>query len=158
MIEDRVITFGKYKGEPIKKLILTHLGYVMWCLSNMASFKLNDDEQQLYDMMAIAVLNSDVETSYPKEELKRFVKDTWSLSVTKKSPFKVTRDGTVSCDTKTMNKYRLGKYRRPREKELSLADLTGLHRQCSDEGFGRYYRDFDYDDYVEDALYEDYFH
>ena len=33
--KDRTINFGKYKGTPIKQLILEHIGYVYWCLGNL---------------------------------------------------------------------------------------------------------------------------
>lgn len=48
IIKDRVINFGKYKGTPIKKLIIEHIGYIYWCLSNIKWFKLNTDEQELF--------------------------------------------------------------------------------------------------------------
>lgn len=54
MNQDRTINFGKYKGTPIKQLILEHIGYIYWCLSNLKWFKLNNDEQALYDALAIA--------------------------------------------------------------------------------------------------------
>lgn len=31
MNQDRTINFGKYKGTPIKQLILEHIGYIYWC-------------------------------------------------------------------------------------------------------------------------------
>lgn len=70
---DKVLTFGKYKGQPVKKIILTHIGYIMWCLSNLTWFKLDTEEQELYDAVALAVLDSDCETTYPKENLKPFI-------------------------------------------------------------------------------------
>ena len=30
MNQDRILTFGKYKGQEIKYIILTHIGYIMW--------------------------------------------------------------------------------------------------------------------------------
>jgi len=54
----RKMTFGKYKGEPVTRIILTHIGYIMWCLNNLAWFKLTDEEQELYDANAIAMINS----------------------------------------------------------------------------------------------------
>ena len=53
---DRTINFGKYKGTPIKQLILEHIGYIYWCLDNLKWFKLNTEEQALYDALAIANL------------------------------------------------------------------------------------------------------
>ena len=54
MNDDRTINFGKYKGIAIKQLILEHIGYIFWCLGNLNGFKLNADEQALYDAVAIA--------------------------------------------------------------------------------------------------------
>lgn len=35
MKEERKLTFGKYKGQEIKYIILTHIGYIMWCFENI---------------------------------------------------------------------------------------------------------------------------
>ena len=45
----------------------------MWCLSNLTWFKLDTEEQELFDAVALAVLDSDCETTYPKENLKPFI-------------------------------------------------------------------------------------
>ena len=68
---DKILNFGKYKGQPVKKIILTHIGYIMWCLSNLSWFKLDTEEQDLYDAVALCVLDSDCETTYPKEYVKK---------------------------------------------------------------------------------------
>ena len=47
MQEERKLTFGKYKGQDIKYIILTHIGYIMWCFENINWFKLTDEEQAL---------------------------------------------------------------------------------------------------------------
>ena len=39
MNQERVLTFGKYKGQDIKYIILIHIGYIMWCLENIDWFK-----------------------------------------------------------------------------------------------------------------------
>ena len=49
MKEERILTFGKYKGQEIKYIILTHIGYIMWCFENINWFKLTDEER-LYMM------------------------------------------------------------------------------------------------------------
>ena len=54
MTADRTINFGKYKDTPIKQIILEHIGYIYWCLDNLKWFKLNTEEQSLYDALAIA--------------------------------------------------------------------------------------------------------
>jgi len=159
MTEDRNITFGKYKGEPIKKLILTHLGYVMWCLSNLNWFKLTDDEQTLYDAMAIAVINSECEVPYPKGELKIHIRDTWAM-INKRTPFDVTDSGNVYCPPEKVRELGLDKYVQTKSrKPLCLGDLAGLNRELSQLGFDRQAPnyDYDYDEYVEDGLYYDYF-
>lgn len=160
MIEDRNIAFGKYNGEPIKKLILTHLGYIMWCLSNLNWFKLTDNEQALYDAMAIAVIESDVETVYPKEELKKHIRDTWAM-INKKTPFDVTSSGDVYCPPEKVKEFGLDKYvQMKRKRPLCLADLAGLNRELSQLGFDREVPnyDYDYDEFVEDGLYNDFFY
>lgn len=53
MNQDRKLNFGKYKGQEVKFIILTHIGYIMWCFENLKWFKLNDEEQALYDAVAI---------------------------------------------------------------------------------------------------------
>lgn len=42
--KDRIFKFGKYKNQDIKYIILTHIGYIMWCFENIRNFKLNDEE------------------------------------------------------------------------------------------------------------------
>lgn len=42
---ERKITFGKYKGQDIKYIMLAHIGYIMWYLENLKWFHLNDEEQ-----------------------------------------------------------------------------------------------------------------
>ena len=159
MISERNISFGKYKGECIRKLILTHLGYIMWCLSNLNWFKLTDDEQRLYDLMAIAVINSDCETSYPKEELKKYVRDTFSLA-TKSTPFRVTQDGNVMCDSSTREKYDLNKFvnNKISKRSINHSDLYGLQHSAAKIGFGKFYYDYDYEEYLEDGLFNDFFY
>ena len=43
--EVRKMTFGKYKGQPILKVIAEHIGYIMWCFENINWFELTEDEQ-----------------------------------------------------------------------------------------------------------------
>lgn len=83
MEEDRVITFGKYKGKPIVNLIMTQIGYIIWCLNNVKWFRLNDDEQILYDAFAIAILKSKYKMAFSIEDMKRHVKDKESLATLK---------------------------------------------------------------------------
>ena len=94
MKEDRVITFGKYKGTPIKELILEHIGYIYWCLSNLKWFKLNTEEQALYDALAIANIKYEIDLIFPVRELAKFIadKDNYSKLST---PFIISRDGVI---------------------------------------------------------------
>lgn len=119
---DKLLTFGKYKGEPVKKIILTHIGYIMWCLSNLTWFKLDNDEQELYDAVALSILDSDCETIYPKENLKPYIANPSTEPI-----FGITNDGVIyvkawaknSPITKDVMKYRTitsGRY----------LDLSGL--------------------------------
>ncbi|MCO7113114.1 hypothetical protein NIB75_12570 [Bacteroides uniformis] len=49
------MTFGKYKGQEIKYIILTDIGYIVWCFENIGRFKLTDEEQAIYDAVAIMI-------------------------------------------------------------------------------------------------------
>lgn len=78
-VELRKISFGKYKGKTIFELIMTHIGYVMWCLNNIKSFYLTDEEQMLYDAIAIGIIRDKLPMTFPIEGLKDFIKDKESL-------------------------------------------------------------------------------
>ena len=92
----RTITFGKYKGQYIVDLILTHIGYIMWCLDNIPWFSLDDEEQQIYDYVSIAALKSRCEWSFPVEGLSRHIKDRQALE-RRYTPFSISANGIVSC-------------------------------------------------------------
>lgn len=68
----RKLPFGKYKGEYVYKIILTHIGYIMWLLKN-TTYKLTNEEQEVFDALAIATLKSHCECTFPKEELKTVI-------------------------------------------------------------------------------------
>ena len=89
-ITNRDFNFGKYKGKPIKQIILTHIGYILWCFDNLQWFSLTEDEQELYDMMTWAIQDSDCDTVYPKAGLKKHVKGAQIVS-----PFIVSTNGEV---------------------------------------------------------------
>ena len=95
---DNVLTFGKYKGQPVKKIILTHIGYIMWCLSNLDWFKLDSEEQELFDAVALCILDSDCETVYPKENLKSFIANPSMEPV-----FAITYDGALYVKKEVKN-------------------------------------------------------
>ena len=95
---ERKITFGKYKGQKIGDLILTHIGYIMWCLDNVSWFSLDEEEQRIYDYVAIAVMKSRCEWTFLADKLARHIKDKEAL---KKgyTPFSVDENGFVSCSS-----------------------------------------------------------
>lgn len=95
---DKILNFGKYKGQPVKKIILTHIGYIMWCLSNLDWFKLDVDEQDLYDAVALAILDSDCETTYPKENLKLYITNPSMEPI-----FGITHNGVIYVKTCAKN-------------------------------------------------------
>lgn len=59
--KERTLSFGKYKGQEIKYIILTDIGYIVWCLENLKRFKLTDEEQAIYDAVAIMIRKSNWE-------------------------------------------------------------------------------------------------
>ena len=91
---DRTINFGKYKGTPIKQLILEHIGYIYWCLDNLKWFKLNTEEQALYDALAIANIKYKIDLAFPVHDLSKHVSDKESLKrgIT---PFFISKDGII---------------------------------------------------------------
>lgn len=78
-MRDRKLKFGKYKGQPIKKVILEHVGYIMWCLSNLEWFKLNEEEQAVYDAVAISIVKYDKKMVFPIDKMLFHVKDREAL-------------------------------------------------------------------------------
>ena len=93
MSNPRKITFGKYKGKTIIELIATHIGYIMWCLNNVKQFYLTEEEQTLYDALAISIIRDKVPMTFPIEGLKDFIKDTKALE-NLESPFINTSSNT----------------------------------------------------------------
>ena len=75
MKEERKLTFGKYKGQEIKYIILTHIGYIMWCFENINWFKLTDQEQALYDAIAIMIKKERLPMTFPVEMMYKHIKD-----------------------------------------------------------------------------------
>lgn len=76
----RKFTFGKYKGQPIFKVITEHIGYIMWCFENVKGFKLTPDEQKLYDWQAIAIKKYGIEMIFPVELMYKHVSDKEALN------------------------------------------------------------------------------
>lgn len=65
MNQERTLTFGKYKGQEIKYIILTDIGYIVWCFENIKRFKLTDEEQAIYDAVAIMIRKSNWQMTFP---------------------------------------------------------------------------------------------
>lgn len=95
MNTDRTINFGKYKGTPIKQLILENIGYIYWCMSNLEWFKLNNEEQALYDALAIANIKYKIDLVFPVNYLSEHISDKELLrkGIT---PFLISKDGIIS--------------------------------------------------------------
>lgn len=72
--EVRKMTFGKYKGQPILKVIAEHIGYIMWCFENINWFELTEDEQKYYDWQAIAIKKYGCQMTFPVELMYKHVK------------------------------------------------------------------------------------
>lgn len=97
----RVFTFGKYKGETIKQVLLTHIGYIVWCFENIENFFLNEDEQRLYDAIAIASKRDNIKYIFPSSSMYKYIKDTKSFDELK-SPI-IFCDGFVAIEGKYKN-------------------------------------------------------
>ena len=99
---DRTITFGKYKGRPIKKLIMQHIGYIMWCLSNISNFSLTDEEQAIYDAVAIAIIKYGIKMVFPNDAMLAHVRDKDKLE-RKETPFIMRSDGMIQFNMSDSN-------------------------------------------------------
>ena len=77
---DRKMEFGRFRGRPVKKLILEHIGYIMWCLTELGWFNLNDEEQAVYDAVAISIVKHGVRVSFPTEKMTSLVKNKEALA------------------------------------------------------------------------------
>ena len=42
-------TFGKYEGRCIGEIMMTDLQYIMWCIDKVPAFKMNEEENALYN-------------------------------------------------------------------------------------------------------------
>ena len=70
----------------------------MWCLNNLSQFSLTDEEQELYDAVAIALIkSSSIKTPFPKEELAVHIKDKNALEK-RETPIYFTPDLVVMCN------------------------------------------------------------
>ncbi|WP_462377733.1 exodeoxyribonuclease X C-terminal domain-containing protein [Phocaeicola plebeius] len=144
MAKDRQMTFGKYKGEDIKYIILTHIGYIMWCFENIEWFKLTDEEQDLYDAIAIMIKKERLPMTFPVEMMYKHIKDRESYEKLN-TPFTFNY-GYISLRMSekdnpifnTIEKYITHRIRRNSTKECSSfeslsGDLTGLSHSMNKE-------------------------
>lgn len=129
-MEDRNLTFGKYKGSPIKKIILTHIGYIMWCLDNLNWFKLNDDEQDLYDAMATAIVKYNIEMVFPIDKMVSFIKNKVAYNK-RETPFRLDDHGNIYPENENSPIIKgVLKYRENRSISIRNAELlAGVCRQ-----------------------------
>ena len=42
-------TFGQYKGKCIGEIMMMDFPYIKWCLDNIPSFEMNEEEKALYN-------------------------------------------------------------------------------------------------------------
>ena len=73
--KERILSFGKYKGQEIKYIILTDIGYIMWCFENISCFNLTDEEQAIYDAVAIMIKKSDWQMTFPMWLMYKHIKN-----------------------------------------------------------------------------------
>lgn len=121
---NRVFKFGKYKGLEIKYVILSHIGYVMWCFENISNFNLNEEEQSLYDAIAIMIQKYNIKMTFPTETMLKYVKDKDNLKALN-TPFFID-NGVTSCKDLKNPIYRsVEAYKRcyDNKKELNLSHL-----------------------------------
>lgn len=41
-------TFGKWKGKCVGEIMMTDFQYIKWCIDNIPSFEMNEEEKALY--------------------------------------------------------------------------------------------------------------
>lgn len=124
MNQERVLSFGKYKGQEVKYIILTHIGYIMWCFENLKWFKLTDEEQALYDAIAIMIKKYKLQMTFPVELMYKHIKnkelfeklETPFICRNRYTSFRKTDEDNPVC--KSVEKYVLFY-----SKELSINDV-----------------------------------
>ena len=138
MNKERKLTFGKYKGQDIKYIILTHIGYIMWCFENISWFKLTDEEQALYDAVAIMIKRDNLEMTFPTEIMYKYIKDREAFRDLK-TPFICNGDFTSvrkrdidNPIVKSVKKYNVGAVIESR-KCSTLSDLYCLNHSMNKE-------------------------
>lgn len=148
--QERILSFGKYKGQAIKYIILTHIGYVMWCLENI-HFQLNDEEQSLYDAIAIMIKKYDCQMTFPVKLMYKHIKNRESFDKME-TPF-FYNNGYISYKTidkdnqicKSVEKYRTFTQA---HKSLSFPELCGGLLHCMNKEIDRAYSNGENDEDV----------
>ena len=138
MNQDRILTFGKYKGQEIKYIILTHIGYIMWLFENLKWFRLNEEEQALYDAIAIMIKKDDLKMTFPVELMYNHIKNREAFDKLE-TPFITFCGYTCYKSSEKDNPIckSIEKYQSPRKissfGSISLAYLGGLHHSMEKE-------------------------
>lgn len=159
MNQERTLTFGKYKGQEIKYIILTHIGYIMWCFENINWFKLNDEEQALYDAVAIMIKKDNLQMTFPVDLMYKHIKDREAFERLE-TPFIFWGERTCYKRSEKDNPIckSVEKYSRPRITThegssvggLSLGDLAGL-AHCMNKEIERAYDNGETDEDIFDG-------
>ena len=146
MNADRTINFGKYKGTPIKQIILEHIGYIYWCLSNLKWFKLNTEEQALYDALSIANIKYKINLVFPVQELSKHIKDK-DRYLKRETPFIISKDGIISYYLKDKDNPIISSILKYKSVIMPLAPLTTAQMGCIAKYLFEPMEDEFYDDY-----------
>ena len=125
MSNDRTINFGKYKGTPIKQLILEHIGYIYWCLDNLKWFKLNTEEQSLYDALAIANIKYKIDLVFPVHLLSEYISDKESLEK-RITPVLISKDGIIKYHIQDENNPIIRSILKYKDDNIHSSSLTTL--------------------------------
>lgn len=99
---DRKINFGKYKGQEIKELILHNIGYIMWCIKNISWFSLTEEEQAIYDALAITNAKYKIQFPFSEEDMLSCVKNKDALQKLD-TPFIISHNGTIRFYAEQLN-------------------------------------------------------
>ena len=130
MNADRTINFGKYKGTPIKQLILEHIGYIYWCLFNLKWFK----------------LKYKINLGFPVQELSKHIKDK-DRYLKRETPFIISKDGIISYYLKDKDNPIISSVLKYKSDIMPLAPLTTAQMGCIAKYLFEPMEDEFYDDY-----------
>ena len=125
---NNTLNFGKYKNQDIKYIILTHIGYIMWCLENVKGFILNKEEQDLYDAIAILIVRDKISMTFPINVMCKHIKNRKALKELD-TPF-IQNNGFISFYTDTNNPICESE---SRKRKLRVYSFNGKTRSCGGE-------------------------